>query len=515
MKPIKFAIIIALCSALFCGCAKKTAAPPHLVAVPKNAALVLSLNAKQIVEKAGLNNLNQFKAYSLLKQALENDFDKSTKMIKDFLENTRNSGLNLDHIFVYLLTSGADKSISCGVTFLIDDEKVFENLLKEITWLDVDTNNKTVVVDDELILRWNDEIAVISVNAGNNDVDIFNTDESESIVADELFLSEYSGKNDAHLYMKQDVLFTTLNDIYYAGYMSKQIDRHKDLWLSVNFNAEKGEFVVAGKTLPAEKASELFEKFYKTDFNDDLYNYFPDKNLLALKFAIKPLEFYSEYLDAFSEYKKFFDATGANHKMKIPAYDEKITAICSYFTGDVLGSLSGINFTNIPGFALAAGVVDGKENEVIALLEEEGMVKNQAGYYSKSKGGFNFYFAVNKNIAFFTSDPESIAKFMDSGYTPNITSAKDFGKELKAAIAYFYVNLNINDYPSIVKPGIASLSREMRTFMPLIEKLKSINVSATSTSFECKLKLTDNDYASKVLVKTLDELLATNMDIFF
>jgi hypothetical protein len=485
------------------------------VAVPKSAAVVVSLNARQIVEKAGLDNLNQFKTYALLKRVLDNDADRSTKIIKDLLEDTRRSGLNLDHIFVYLFPGDDCASISCGITFLMDDAKAFERLLKEDLRLEVDEVNKTVVIDDGLILRWNGEMAVVSVNAEDKGVNFFNREESESIVADALFLGEYSGHDDVHVYLKYDELMESFNDIYYSGYLAKQIDWYKDLSLSATFNAEKGAFVATGKMLPEEKAGRLFKIFYKTDFNDELYRYFPDKSLLAFKIAVKPVDIYREYLDVFSEYDKYLDATGDRRHMDIQLYDGKIASICSYFTGEVLGNLAGINFSNNPDFAVAAGVVDGKENEVTALLEEVGMTKNRAGYYSIA-GGFTLYCAVNKNIAFLTSNAESIERFMESGYTPDITSAKDFGKELKAAIAYSYINLNINDYPPIVKPGLASLSRNMGAFIPLIEKLKSINFSATSTSsFECKLKITDSGYASKALVKTLDELLAANMDIFF
>jgi hypothetical protein len=124
MKTIKHFMIIALCGVMICSCSQKSDAPSHLVAVPKNATLVLALNAEQVVEKAGLNDLEQYKFYSLLKKELENKSPEESKLAENFLKDTRTSGLNLDNIFIYLVANDEEgKAVSYGVTFLIDDLK--------------------------------------------------------------------------------------------------------------------------------------------------------------------------------------------------------------------------------------------------------------------------------------------------------------------------------------------------------------------------------------------------------
>ncbi|MDR1554312.1 MAG: DUF4836 family protein [Prevotellaceae bacterium] len=555
MKTIKFSIIIALFSVIVCGCSKKSATTyPHLVAVPQNAAIVLSLNAKQIVEKAGLDNMEQYKCNPLIQKEIENEPAEERKIMKDFMKDTRTSGLNLDNIFFYLLNGNNAAyddvpNFSFGVTFKIDNVKTFESFLEKVN-LSYDAEDKKVYLDNGISLQWNDEIAIIT-NADENGTDIFNKDESKSILANELFKNEYSDKNDVYLYGEYNFLINIAETMsYYAGYGADQaalseLDLYKDMSLSISLNAEKGEFVATGKMLPVEKTAEIFGKFYKSDFNNDLYKYISDKSLIALKCAIKPLDIYNYYkktlgigqteesTETTTEEVEVLDEDGnvidkeevivdkyrgytSNYnlamKMMVEQYDAKITSVLENFTGDFIGSLSGLtNFS--PDFAVAAGIVEGKENDVTALIEQAGFVKNTDGYYLKNINTINLYFAVNKNAACLAGTPEAIANFLDNGYSSDITSAKDFGEELKDASSYFYLNLNINDYPSILKVMLG-MSSEGKMAMPLLEKLKSINGSATKTNgFELKLKFTENDYASKILLKGIDELLSQYLEL--
>jgi hypothetical protein len=550
MKTVKFSIIIALMSAIICGCSKKSATPPHLLAVPENAAVVLSFNAKQIADKAGLNKLEQYKFYSLMLQEIEDAPAEEKKIIKDFLKDTRTSGLNLDNIFIYGGRTHESDYGFFGITFLIDNVKTFEKLLADHNF--GDNINDRVIHFRGTNMQWNDEILVISSDDTDIYIDLFNKDESKSILANELFKSEYSDKHDAYLYCEYNFLINIEEMMsYYSDYGADQaslsgLDLYKDLLLSASLNAEKGEFVAKCKMLPADKVNEILGKFYKTDFNSELYKYFPDQSLFALKFAIKPLDMYNYYkkvigmgnnetsetatenveildehgnvveeeeviIDKYSGYVSNYNLA---MKMMIEQYDAKITSVLENFTGDFIGSLSGIANIMAPDFAMAAGIVEGKENDVAALIEQAGFVKHSDGYYSIEVNNLNLYFAVNKNTAYLAGNPDAIAKFLDKGYSSDITSAKDFGRELKNASSYFYFNLNINDYPAILKAYLGMLPQG-KMVMPWLEKLKSINGSTSATNdFEIKIKLNDSNYASKTLLKVIDEMAAEYFNNF-
>jgi hypothetical protein len=274
----------------------------------------------------------------------------------------------------------------------------------------------------------------------------------------------------------------------------------------MTLNAEKGEFVATGKILPAEKATELLGKFYKTDFDNELHNYFPDKSLLALKFAIKPLDIYNEY-------KKYLSEIAGNDReieKLMERYDDKVASVLGNFTGDFLGSLSDIT---APDFAIAVGVAEGKENEVATLIEELGFVKKPEGYYSLNQSGLKLYFGVNNKAAYLTGNLTSITNFLDNSYyVSNITDAADFGKELENASSYFYWDLNINHYPPIVKSMLA-LSSEGAMLLPLLEKLKSLNVRTINKNVsEFKIKFTGDEYASKILLKEIDKLVSQHLN---
>jgi hypothetical protein len=550
MKTVKFTMIIALCSVMIFGCAKKSSTPPHLVAVPKDAAIVMAFNAKQIAEKSGLNELKQYKFYSFIQKEIENLPGNQAQLIKDLLSNTRVSGLNLDNVFLYVTVNEAgleyEAPLVFGVNFLIDDLDVFEEFLEK-TELSVWADGRKITFPD-MTIEWNDKIAVISILSGNSDIDAFNSDETKSILANELFKKDYSDRNDAYLFAEFNA-FISLMENYSGQYEYQEafstLEDYKDVAFSLACNDEKGAFVATAKILPEEKAVEFYDKYYKSDFDSELYKYFPDKGLLALKFAIKPLDIYNgvktssgiskddsestesteqvEYLDEKgnvvgsedvviekrSNYSPYYDY---QMKMFIEQYDAKITSILSSFTGDVIGSIS--EYTGmIPDFALAAGIAEGKESDVIALIQEIGFAGNPDGYYSLDVQGVRIYFAAKKNIAYITTSTNSVAAFLNDGYGANITSAKDFGKELKEANMYFYVNINLNDLPAIFKVGL-NLTEEGRQLMPLLETLKSLNISSVNkTVNEFKIKFNGSDYSGKIILKVIDELLLNYLNL--
>lgn len=511
MKTIKFLTVIALCSAIIYGCSTKSSAPPQLVAVPENATMVLSLNAKQIIEKAELNKPEQYKSYSLLKNEFENESAKTAEVLNNFLKDTRTSGLNLDRIFAYLVVDentakGHDPGF--GIVFLVDDVNALETFLKNCGLNPDDIANKSVVFFSDEKLQWNDKIAVISRNVANYDIDIFNEDDSKSVLAKESFNSEYSERDDAYLFFEYNVISKLLANYPRYAYtptpnMSAFFNLYKDLSLSVKFNAEKGEFVTTGKLLPAERGKELFGKFYKTSFDDELYNYFPDKSLMAFKLAIKPLDIYNEL----KEYLTDITGNDKQREKFLKDVDPKITSILGNFTGDLLGSLTEINMSSTPDFAVAAGIVEGKENEIIALMKEAGFVKKPEGYYTVGSVYAPLYFAVNNKAAYLTGNKTYITNFLDNmHHTSNITSAAAFGKELKNAPSYFYLDININHYPAILK-SLIGMSSTGSMVAPVLEKLEAMTMQIINPNVsEFKIKFTDNEYASKILLKELDKL---------
>jgi hypothetical protein len=545
MNKIKITILITLFSLIVCGCSKKEdTMPPHLVAVPKNAALVIAVNSQQIVEKAGLNKFEQFKMFSLIQQEIENQPAEMRKFIKDFLKDTRVSGLNLDKVFMYICGSENGNEPVVGFTFLMDNVKKFEELLKKsdmMIWMDED--RKIFNPNGNITIQWNDKIAAIVMDAGK--INILNNDENESILANQTFKNAYDSEKDVWMYFDFNGLVGTFENTMETTEFAA-LELYKDFKFIMSINSEKGNLVADLKIFPEDKATELYGKYYKENFDSELYKYFPDKSLATYKMSIKPLEAYNEYkktigigvsakpTETTTEDVEILDDNGKvvdvetvdvdnydyapnynyNYQMKlmIEQYDAKITSVLSCFTGDVLASL--LDYENIfaPEIALAAGIAEGKESDVIAIMNEIGFKKNQDEYYSLQEG-MPIHFAVKKNIAYFALSTDAIQKFLANGYTSNITSAKDFGSDLKNANMYFYWNININDYPAFFKTMLNG-SNEGRMFMPLLETLKSLTAKNIGTAGgELRIKFNENDYATRIILKQIDELVSQYLNV--
>ncbi|MDR3286955.1 MAG: DUF4836 family protein, partial [Prevotellaceae bacterium] len=531
-----------------------------LVAIPKNASFVLAFNAKQIVEKAGLNKPEQYKFYSVIQDEINKLPADQSKSVKDFLKDTRNSGLNLDNVFLYLvvndnISEDRIRPLCFGITFLVDDLKTFENSLKKNESIPWDGDEKIISMGiSGYSLQWNDKIAVISYNdnAEDNNINLFNTDAANSILANELFKADYSAKNDVYLFAEWNTIINLLQDFSNDYYSTNQLSnaslaQYKDMSIAISLNDEKGSYVATAKLLPEEKASEMYEKYSKTDFDNNLYKYFPANSLMAIKFALKPLSAYNEYkkaigigqaeepVESTTEQVETLDekgnvietedvvidkyngyASNYNHeiKMLVEQYDEKITSVLSCFTGDFLGSISDIANMQQPDFAIAAGIAEGKESDVTALMKEIGFTANTDGYYTLNAGYYKVYFAINQNIAYVTMSTDAVAKFLDKGYSPDITSAENLGKEIKEALSYFYLNININDYPAMLKTLLnMSMGGQAQIMMPFLEKLQSVNIKQNKNGGEFRIKFNENEYASKIILKAVDAVASSSLDL--
>ena len=466
MKTTKSKLIVLLCIFL-CACSGKNDIQYNLTAVPKDANIVFAFNAKSIIEKSGLNNYQKLKSYSILEKEFT---DKKSKLIKEFLQNTRSSGLNLDHIFAYS-KKGDNNNPGMVITMKMDNKKTFESFLKKLdedyeTVIDDKGNSSYTNIDDKFQLKWNDKLAVLSYNATT--LEVLDISEDNSILTVPDFKENYNYNIDNFIYLDQGSEF--LKSLLNTGNRMNYYDifgtapLYEGTCFVGALNIEKGRFVLNYKLLPEQKINEIHEKypFINHSFDNNIYKYFPNKALLASKLSVNPIEIYNSIktnLTCSSKNIVNYNNTNEEHLDEVAKCIEKndkiISQIANVFSGNLLLTIPSIEDNMLFQLYAAFSIKKDKEDELIQMIESsKNFIKNKEGYYTLRgvrPDMFQIVFAVKNNILYCTTNTESVKKFLnDESFSPNITSAK-LDCDIKNDLMMCYFDLNINYYPAILK----------------------------------------------------------------
>ncbi len=171
--------------------------------------MVMTINAKQLVEKGGLNDYKDFQLYQKMHQELNKYEPEGAKFLDELLNNTRVSGLNLDQIFAYFQRIGKYDELlayTCGVD---NSDKVaewiskFHKLTGEDRYELVKGNGYNAYrLDYNMLLIWDDSKAVMLPIRERDEEDypsfesFLRIDENNSITSNADFMESYNAQKD-------------------------------------------------------------------------------------------------------------------------------------------------------------------------------------------------------------------------------------------------------------------------------------------------------------------------------
>lgn len=550
MKLRKLVAFAAVCGTLlFVSCKKEgqDADQAHLKVVPVNSTYVVCINAKALVDKGGLAKFKDFSSYQLFKDDLMKNEPKRFKLVESLLSDTRKTGLNLDQIYAYGFTDTLTDSFVSAFSFKVDNAGKFKSTIKDLieasdsgieNGIEEHDGYCTFRVAYSSVFVWdNDKAVLLSVTEDDyEDLSSFlKIDEANNITANVDFMEFFKVRKDVSAWIPMNSFFVKeelLGNIFSSNPSFAQMKDAK-IELSLLFANEKVSLIT--KVWPESVMEEYYKKndIMKSDFDASLLSYFPEKSYMAFKASYKVGNYYKMMVDGMKAYtdslsmEEVEDEYGYHYspynyasilEIMNMLQDNRVAQIVGVFKGDFVGSL--IDFEQglvpMPQFALAANANIPTAIDTLVKYIPVEMKKQEDGKgYAISAGGFmNLYLTQKGEVLYFTNNKLALDAFLSDGYQKNLKDSQ-VGKDMLASNMYWYMNLNLDDYPALItmaarqgmgNNNFAMLSDILRTYSSF-----KATYDGKSTA-EISLLLNSKDENSlKTIVKMIDKMASKNL----
>ena len=442
MKIRNILALVALgCMLALASCKKedKAGSLDHMKIIPANSAMVMSINAKTLVEKGGLNDYKNFELYKKFHGEIAKYEPEMGKIIDEFLKDTRSTGLNLDQIFVYLQPKDRYDMLATFVFSVDDQDKVgkwiasYHKATHEDEYeLEKGEGYQLYRLDRRNLLVW-DKTKALLLNVRDyeeEDLPSFETllkvDEENSIVSNADFMECYNAQKDFTFWMpfKSIGIMGGNEDATELSTLKKFYGEDWDkasMSFSLDFTNEKAALSIS--VWP----SNLVDKYLgehpilKENFDQSLLSYFPKDYLFTSKLSFNVQEYYKmmttnlnklaedlkkdadedeDYeIDEYYGYYPFSDYSYISKILSMLASDD-VAKIVNSFKGDVVADIFGFQEGMIPMPQFGVIVtINGEDafNHLLGLLPEEVKLTKNDSYYSYNIP-FNLRFFKSSNI---------------------------------------------------------------------------------------------------------------------
>ena len=426
--------------------------------IPENAIAVFDIRLGQIWEKGDIDNIQKLETMKMLLNEFKNEDRNAYKIVKGILDDPKSTGLDLKKdICCYV-----DGETNIVVMADIDNQSTFSDYIEETCDkinidLDIDKKNGTHIAmikgsDDHAALAWDQKKAMVIINligdlSASSIDQMMNAEYRNSIEKNEQFMKYWSNRGDISAWCSFENLLKKLPKKDLREFDGLNIEQLKDGSIYANLSFNPGNITLHSEILGID--NDNFNDILGS-FNSDLVKYMPQKTMIAGSMAInimKVLELV-ESQDIFDyEYHKELDEE----------LDKKIDGT-NITPRDLLNSVGGSAIASLydletdsrvgyrPLFAIAIDIKNNKNvDQIFNMLESNG-IESRGGYYSIPNNDIPLFLARNSEAVFLTDDQTAATNFVNGGYSNSISSTT---KDIKNG-NYFFVNLNINDYPSTI-----------------------------------------------------------------
>lgn len=366
--------VMAVLAAFMTSCGGGTSsAPQHVKIIPKNAAIVVAFDVKQMVGKS-VSFEDLFSQKSL--EALGSN-EKEAKEGADNAKKFMNSGVDYLNIG-YMFSEGKNED-DFALAIPLDDAAKFEKFVKSENG-DVKTEGKikySTSKKDGSFIAWKDKNAVIFTSKTGNEADFKKRaaellelkDDQTLLATNKGFSKALGNKSDIQIWM----------DLEKVSKMSGQEAQMQGISLKDNFMSlavkfEKGEVLIDSDYAASGEMAKLYEKIVKKGGIDSkLTKNVPIKKPLVLASLALNLKGIKEILQE----KGLLAMAEKNLKKAGTSVDE----IISVFSGDLL-ILAENASTSKPMAMVNIGLNDEKAFDKMIMKISKGELKKSADTYS-------------------------------------------------------------------------------------------------------------------------------------
>jgi hypothetical protein len=287
MRNFWLVLILAVIVSGFSACKSGSNGESAINNVPENAAAVVAINLKNLMDKADLDAVKKMDFYQdMIAEAAKQQGETMAKV----LENPEKSGIDLtQNAYFFADMEGQESNGLVGFVFKITDEKQFEALVKSSDITLEKGNNFQFGTSNESVVAWNSSTGFIGSITNSYD-------ESENVVIqlDKVFNAKKSiannskatkaldGKHDVNYYFSTSSIVDMFGDQLEMGefFISKEDLKNNSFTGYTDFNKGTIESFVYSDLSKGLKSDlkMIFAEGSKTDFSP----YILKENLVTL-----------------------------------------------------------------------------------------------------------------------------------------------------------------------------------------------------------------------------------------
>ena len=371
--------VMAVLGAFMTSCGGGTSsAPQHVKLIPKNAAIVVAFDVKQMVGKS-VSFEDLFSQKSL--EAMGSS-EKEAKEGADDAKKFMNSGIDYLNIG-YAFSEGKSKD-DFMIAMPLDDAGKFEKFLKAEK-SEVKTEGKikyaTYKKDGGVgFVAWKDKNAIIFLSKKGDEAS-FKTravallelkDDQTLLATNKSFAKALGNKADIQLWIDSEK---------YAKMQGEETEIQgislKDNFAAIAVKFEKGEVIIDGDSEMSPSIRKMYEKIFKAEGIDSKLS----KNVPIKKPAILiSIALNLKGIKEIMQERGVLAMADDNLKKNGTSVDE----IISVFSGDIMILAENVNFTNLDAIKAMAsvGLNDEKAFDAMIMKISKGQVKKTGNTYS-------------------------------------------------------------------------------------------------------------------------------------
>ena len=483
--------------------------------IPKDALFVATLDLGSVWEKGELKKANDLKIVKEIHKNLKEESPNLDKIVNDILSDPESSGIDFGKNVTLFATQEGRQTYFVVSATMKDNEK-FEALfskMKKAKLLDsdftkkIDKKNglKLMLLEDVSIIYNDDRVLLVTTDRYDRDdekteygIELFSLKSEDAISSLSSFNEFWSNRHDAAIFIPYSSssnmggmggLYSGILDNVFDAILDSDEQKQLEeagLYFAVSF--EKGSIDIHSGTCGVPKK---LKKIADASFNKDLIDYMPEKTYAAATLAINT-DYIIEVLESDKDTKKIL-------KQKID--------IKKYTVRDLLESLGGSVVVSLHGFSrdgepLIAGAIDIKNADLVkAAIKEMGLEK-EGGYYNLHGA----YLYLGNGVIVASNDQKVVKKAATGGYGNGM---KAIASKAKSG-SFFYVNLDINQYPAEIKEGAKEAKKyygdDVYDFITMFSSAE-ISKDGDNAVFHLFFKKDDNNSLA-MIIKSLDKMIA-------
>ena len=492
--------LLGLVLILVASCSKK---PASLALIPSDAAWVVSIDLKSLYQKADIGSSENSAEFKQWVDSLSLT-DKQRDFLRELLRNPRNSGVRFRepiYFFQYGQQGGNGMENYIGMACSLSDKEKFEKTLNQLFALADKKNTPTEesgykllnMAEGKYTLSWDNDKALF-LGVGDADEDpaselqiplkakqLRSLEAKKQITSLDGFADFLSDQKDISVWLNVADIYASLDEKLPspAALSPSLFNLQQGTYLYATLEFEKEEIILSARTLYNEKYQKLLDKHRIGDasFNKKLLKHFPEKMPMAFTGAVNIKHYYEFLKEAEPELVKEADI-----KQWLAKKDLQLDNLLNLFGGSFVVALEDFETGMSIPIPVVGASFDVNDKKILdKIVAEEGAFTKEGDRYSLTFFFVSIHFAYNDKAFFVSNSSDEVDAFIAGKHKDNAYSSSLASQAGKNTF-YGFFNLNLDDYPSIIRMAIKSdrSTRNDASLQWLIDHSKDLEIKANA-----------------------------------